>query len=64
MTFHELRHRISRVASAYPEADFTLALKAVDTAAARLSAGYTPNLVLTALAICIHRALGSRARAS
>jgi DNA polymerase-3 subunit delta' len=55
--------RISKLVQAYPSADFTTAAKAVDTAAGRRALGYTPSLVLTAMVIELHRALGPRLRA-
>jgi len=60
VVFSGLRGRIQRVASSYPGADFQRAIAAVDQSAAYVALGYTPELVLTALAIRIHAALGTR----
>lgn len=61
--FPSQRDRISKMTAAYPEADFKLAIEAVDRAANSRSLGYTPNLVLTSMAIELNRALGPRTRA-
>ncbi|MCC6477065.1 hypothetical protein IT157_08415, partial [bacterium] len=55
--------RIAKLVQAYPSADFSSAAKAVDAAAGRRAIGYTPSLVLTAMVIELHRALGPRLRA-
>lgn len=61
--FPSQKERISRLSSAYPNADFGAAIQAVDKAASARAAGYTPSLVLTTMAIELHRALGPRLRA-
>lgn len=63
LNFPSQRERIAKLTAAYPQANFVQAMAAVDRAAGSRSAGYTPALVLTALAIELHRALGQRARA-
>ncbi|MCL4304730.1 hypothetical protein KJZ99_02350 [bacterium] len=55
--------RVIKLATTYPHADFGEAIAAVDRAASSRSAGYTPSLVLTTMAIELHRALGPRVRA-
>jgi DNA polymerase-3 subunit delta' len=61
--FPSQRERIAKMTAAYPNADFKLAIEAVDKAANSRSLGYTPNLVLTSMAIELNRALGQRVRA-
>lgn len=61
--FPSQRDRIEKLALAYPTANFAKAIEAVDKAASSRAAGYTPSLVLTAMAIDLNRALGPRARA-
>lgn len=55
--------RIAKLSAAYPTADFAKAIEAVDKAASARMAGFTPSLVLTAMAIDLNRALGPRVRA-
>jgi hypothetical protein len=62
IVFENLLTRINRVVQAYPDADFESAMQAVDQSAEYISRGYTPDLVLNALSIRIHQALGPRAR--
>lgn len=61
--FPSQANRIQKLSAAYPQANFGKAIEAVDRAASARTAGYTPALVLTAMAIELHRALGPRARA-
>ncbi|MBL0060139.1 MAG: hypothetical protein IPP40_01225 [bacterium] len=61
--FPSQRDRIAKLSAAYPTANFGKAIEAVDKAASSRAAGYTPSLVLTAMAIDLNRALGPRARA-
>lgn len=61
--FPSQQTRIAKLSAAYPQANFGRAIEAVDRAASSRTAGYTPSLVLTAMAIELHRALGPRARA-
>ncbi|MCB9391669.1 MAG: DNA polymerase III subunit [Calditrichaeota bacterium] len=53
---HPRRCPCGAASAAYPRADFQQAIAAV-TAASQRAAGYTPTLVLTAMAIELHRAL-------
>lgn len=61
LVFRDLETRISKVVKAYPDADYDSAMNAVDKSAEYISLGYTPDLVLQALSIRIHHALGKRA---
>ncbi|RQV97781.1 DNA polymerase III subunit delta' [bacterium] len=61
LVFRDLEDRIARVGKAYPEADFDAVMNAVDKSAEYISLGYTPDLVLYALSVRIHQALGRRA---
>lgn len=61
--FPSQRERIAKLTATYPNADFAKAVEAIDRAAMSRASGYTPALVLTALAIELNRALGTRIRA-
>lgn len=61
--FPSQRERIAKLSGSYPHANFGLAIESVDRAASSRTAGYTPSLVLTVMAIELHRALGPRIRA-
>jgi len=63
LNFPSQRERIGKLTAAYPQADYVKAMSAVDRASTSRTAGFSPALVLTALAIELHRALGMRARA-
>lgn len=61
LVFGALEDRIAGVVKAYPHADFDALMNVVDKSAEYISLGYTPDLVLYALSIRIHQALGRRA---
>jgi DNA polymerase-3 subunit delta' len=60
LVFYKLKPRIAKIAKAFPGADFEAAMTDVDKSAEYISLGYTADLVLHALSIRIHNALGKR----
>jgi DNA polymerase-3 subunit delta' len=64
ITFRGFEDRIDAILAAYPEADFDAAARAVDVSSEYIARGYTRDLVMYALAIRLHEALGPRARSS
>ncbi len=58
LTFAEFTEPMARLLNSYPAADFETAARLVDQSANYLTRGYTQDLVMYALAIRLHAALG------
>jgi DNA polymerase-3 subunit delta' len=64
LAFANREDRVQAFMAAYPKADFEKAVEVVDQSLFYLTRGYTKELVLYALAIQLHRALGIMTRAA
>jgi DNA polymerase-3 subunit delta' len=62
LAFGNLEDKVQAVISAYPQANFEEAVRAVDESVVYLTKGYTKDLILHALAIRLNRALGTLVR--
>jgi DNA polymerase-3 subunit delta' len=62
LAFGHLEDKVQGVISAYPQANFEEAVRVVDQSVGYLTKGYTKDLILHALAIRLHEALGTLVR--